>query len=264
MAKKKDAIMTWDKEIGDDAVIAAKMEESSAGGSFFSLRNGNLSFNDAPMKDNRMAVVIIDYVMENVYYEGDYDPDNRQGPKCYAFGRDEKDMKPHENVVKPQSKSCVGCPQNEWGSADKGRGKACKNTRRLALIPAGEIDSDDRFTAFTDPEHFATVGQGYLRVPVTSVKGFASMVTSVAAAKKRPPYAIFTEIATVPDDKSQFKVTFSPLEMIPNELCAAVMKRHKDEENLITFPYPVFEEEEAPKKRGGSKKGKGTKKGSKF
>ena len=146
MAGKKKpgtALATWDEQLAQQAEVAAGMEKNVAGGQFFSLRSATLSFNDAPITGNRMAVIILDGIMENVYYEGEFNADQANSPSCFAFGRDESTIAPHESVVaagQAQHEQCQGCPHNEWGTADRGRGKACRNTRRLGLISAGNLD----------------------------------------------------------------------------------------------------------------------------
>src|SRR3990167_7275206 len=137
MAKKpQTGLINWEAELAAQAEVAAGMEASTGTGSFFSIKGGLLSFAGSPMPNNQMAVIVLDSLMENVYYEGAYDASNPQGPKCFAFGRNEADMAPHEVTVQAgcqQSEACAGCPMNEWASAAQGRGKACKNTRRLAM-----------------------------------------------------------------------------------------------------------------------------------
>ena len=255
------AVANWDEELARQAAIAEKMEANVGGGQFFSIRGGTLSFNDSPVPGNRMAVVIADHVLENVYYEGDFDPNVLSPPTCFAFGRDEDDIAPHEVVVKAGQNqddgagACKGCPLNAWGTADKGRGKACRNTRRLALIPAGQFDSSGRFTAVTDVDHFQTSALAYMKLPVTSVKGFASFVKSVAGSLRRPPHGIFTSIKVEPDPKNQVRVVFEPLSAVPNNLLAAIMKRHQESQSTIGFPYNLERDEApaAPAKRGRGK-----------
>src|SRR5271170_6510523 len=102
MATKKaatTAIVNYEAELAEQAQIAAGMEASTASGQFFGLRAGVLTYNDAPLPNNEMAVVILDGVLENVFYEGAYDPDTPQSPMCFAFGRDEATMAPHELVI---------------------------------------------------------------------------------------------------------------------------------------------------------------------
>ena len=255
--KKKTAIQMWDEELAKEAQVAAGLVASNAGGQFFNLQGGQLSFGGAPLANNQMAVVIIDYIMENVYYPGKYDPDSQGGPACFAFGRGE-DLIPHKEASEPQSKDCESCPHNEWGTADTGKGKACKNTMRLALISAGQLDANGNFTATDDPKQFEAEAIGYMRLPVTSVKGFSTMVTQVANVMKRPPFGIFTRVHVEPDTKSQFKVLFEPLEKVGNNLMGVVMIRRKAAIPTTDFPYVSAgagaAPEKAPRKKGVAKK----------
>ncbi len=246
------ALTTWDEELAKQAAASAAMEENTASGSFFSLKSGVLSFNDSPIPGNEMAVVIVDHILENVYHEGEYDPDDPQGPSCFAFGRDEKVMKPHDIVFEAgkQQNDCCGipgsadcCPQNEWGSADRGKGKACKNTRRLALLPAGTFDKNGNFKSIEDPEHYENTAIAYMKLPVTSVRGYAAFVKQVAGALKRPPHGLMTKISVVPDAKSQFKVIFEALVQVPNELMGVIMQRHQEAAASIEFPYQLADDE---------------------
>jgi hypothetical protein len=258
MAGKKStskALVKWDEQLAKDAEVAAAMEANTGGGQFFSLKSGVLSWQDAPLPGNEMAVVILDSILENVFYEGRYDADNPRGPTCFAFGRDDAKMTPHKLVVEAKNQQCgasglcQGCPQNEFGTAEVGRGKACKNTRRLALIPAGNFDKAGKFNLFDDAEHFENAAIGYMKLPVTSVKGYAGFVKQVVGTLRRPPHGIVTRVRVVPDNKDQFKVVFEPLEKVPDELMGVIMKRHEDAMAVIDFPYQP-NEEEAPPARG--------------
>jgi hypothetical protein len=251
--KAGTAVQSWDEQLALQAEVAAGMEANSGGGQFFSTQGGILRFNDSPFPGNQMAVVIADTILENVFYPGAYDPDNPSPPACFAFGRQEEGMKPHQTVFKAKQEehpTCHGCPQAEWGSAPVGRGKACRNTRRLALIPAGSFDKDGRFTAEDDADHFEQAALAYLKLPVTSIKGYAGFVKQLAGVMRRPPHGVFTRIWLEADPKTQFKVLFAPLAPVPNNLMGAVMKRHEEAKTLIEFPYNLEREEQVPKGRG--------------
>src|ERR1700761_5118895 len=118
-------------------------QEKLVGGTFISTRGGTLSIGEEVLPGNQMVVIVLDVVNENTFYDNKFDPDNRQPPLCYAFGRSADEMAPHESMqvdleyFQPQAETCSVCPHNAWGSAEKGRGKACQNRRRIALIPAG-------------------------------------------------------------------------------------------------------------------------------
>lgn len=272
-AKKKTgkAVAKWDEELAKAAEQAAEMEANTGGGQFFSVKSGVLSWQDAPLPNNEVAVVILDAIFENVFYEGKFDPDVPQGPTCFAFGRDEKEMEPHSVVVEmgwnQSTEGCHGCENNEWGSADVGKGKACRNTRRLAMIPAGTFDRDGKLELFDDSEHYDSTAIGFMKLPVTSVKGYASFVKQVAGALKRPPFGIVTRVSVVPDAKTQFKVIFEPIMKLPDELMASVMARVDEAKTIIDFPYQLEEDEPAPpprtKKKAAAKK-KTVKRGKKY
>jgi hypothetical protein len=178
---------------------------------------------------------------------------------CFAFGREEKTLAPHQIVIDAGNQQCGasglcdGCEMNEWGSADTGRGKACRNTRRLALIPAGTFNQAGKFELIEDDEHFESTAIGFMKLPVTSVKGYASFVKQVAGALRRPPFGIVTKVKVVPDPKSQFKVVFEPIINLPDELMGAIMKRHEEAKSTIDFPYQPNDEEVAPPPKRGSR-----------
>jgi len=250
---KSTAVANWDEELAKQAEIAANMEANSGGGQFFGLKSGILTWQDAPLPGNQMAVVIVDSILENVYYEGKFDPEQIQSPGCFAFGRDEDSMEPHEKAQDKKCGQCKGCPNNEWGSADVGRGKACRNVRRLAMIPAGKFNKQGQFEMFEDVEDFEGSTIGFMKLPVTSVKGYASFVKQLAGTLRRPPHGVITLVRVVPDAKSQFKVLFEPITTVPNEFITAVMARNNEAKSIIDFPYSPTEDDARPKKSSKAK-----------
>lgn len=250
----KQLPVKWDEELAKEAEASAAMESSTATGQFFGLKAGVLTWQDAPVPGNEMAVIIVDSVLENVYYEGAYEADTPQSPMCFAFGRDEKTLTPHKLVWEAgnqqcgANKLCDGCEWNEFGSAEKGKGKACRNTRRLGMIPAGSFDKQGKFTLIEDEEHYASTALGYMKLPVTSVKGYAGYVKQIAGALRRPPHGLITKVSVVPDPKSQFRVLFEALMNVPDEFMGTIMQRNKEAKAVIEFPYTAVSVDEAPKK----------------
>ena len=237
------ALAKWDDELAKFAEEVSSKEQMP-GGSFLSFKAGQISIAGTPVKGNSLQVIIMDSIFENCLYEGDYDADNPQPPSCYAFGREDADLKPHEEATDPKCEQCAGCPMNDWGSSEKGKGKACKNTRRLAIISANGLS----------PESVENGELLFARLPVTSVKGWCYYVKSLAATLKRPPFGVVTEISSVPDAKTQFKVTFTPVGPVPNEVVGAIMERRKAVQEQIAFPYPkASEKKPAAKGKKGRK-----------
>lgn len=255
-ASQTTAVTNWDEELANMAKLAAGMEVNTGGGQYFSLRGGILSFNDQAMPGNEMAVVILDSIMENTFYEGKFDPNELVPPVCFAFGRDDTTMAPHPSVVaveQDQHETCQGCPMNAFGTAEVGKGKACANKRRLAMIPAGEFSKSGDFTAFEDAGQFAKAPIAFLKVPTMSVRGLAAYVKALQGTLNRPPLAVFTKVKVIPDAKSQFRVTFEALEPVPNALLATLMKRHKEAAATIESPYDLTPRDATPAEKPAAK-----------
>lgn len=257
------AVANWDEELAKQAKLAADMEASAAGGQFFSIRAGVLTFGGNPMPDNKVAAIIISSVLENVFYEGEFDSDNPVPPTCYALGTNEKELTPHADVVaasNQQHATCVGCEWNEFGTAERGKGKACKNTRRVALLPAGLFNPKSKEFEEYDLKYLEQAAFGYLRLPVTSVRGYATYVKQMSDRFAMPPHAFITEVSVQPDPKNQVRVDFTPIGKIDRDWLPVIMKRYSEAQKAITFGYPTPDartpKKAAPAKKAAAGKGK--------
>lgn len=244
-------VIDWEAEMRQQAAIAAGAQRAaSSGGKFFSFKAGQLSFDDNALPGNQVAVIILADTLENSWYDGPYDPNNPQSPKCFAFGHDESEMAPPDDPIdtddyfERQSDTCATCPRNEWGSAPTGKGKDCKNVQRLCIIPAGEYKATGKgrsvafeYEPYEDEAHFAKAEAAFMKLPVMSVKNYAKYVKQIAADIGRPPHGVITNIYLEPDARSQFAVKFELINTVPVELLSTVMKRHAAEEATIAFPY---------------------------
>jgi hypothetical protein len=76
----------------------------------------------------------------------------------------------------------------------------------------------------------------------------------VASTLKRPPFAVFTKVKLVPDPKTQVAVTFELLGPAPATMAEVLLRRHKEAEDAIVFPYPKKDVEQP--KKGSAKKRK--------
>lgn len=247
----------------------AAAEIPATGGTFLSTKAGVLKFGDEVMPGNQVCVIIMDAILENTAYAGKFDPNDKQPPVCYAFGRidEQKEMAPHPSMelhpeyFVPQSESCATCPLNEYGSADTGRGKACQNRARLALLPAGYFMPKGRsrtefdLELFNDPKHFQTADIAYLKLPVLSVKNYFKFVGDVAAAQHRPPWGVIARVWLEPDEKAQFKVHFEMLENVPDELAEIIMARHDQQMEAKIGGYQPPDPKDQQQAKPGSLRG---------
>jgi hypothetical protein len=206
-----------------------------------SFKSGMLAYNGTPIPGNKLDCIIISSTHANTYFPDRYDPDNLSDPVCFAYGDDEATMAPHADSSQPQHTSCYSCPKNAFGSADNGKGKACKNSRHLALIPAG-----------TEAQDIVVAEVAVAKLPVTSVKNFGQYVQKVSALYNRPALGVVTEISLTPDAKSQFKVNFQVQGMVADEMLAPLIGKRADAAASLIRVYaaPVEAAPAAPAKKG--------------
>ena len=90
-------------------------------------------------EDRAMNIIIVRAADANsrTYYGGQYEKGTKSRPLCWS----DDSLKPNEKASKPQHKTCAGCPQDVKGSG-QGDSKACRYSRRLAVLLASDIDGD--------------------------------------------------------------------------------------------------------------------------
>jgi hypothetical protein len=257
-------VAKWDERLAQ--LAGEYVDTETLGGSFLSTKGGVLSFQDEPLPGNQMAVIILDVVRERTFYADKYvvGAENNLPPVCYAFARTQEEidnMAPHPSMQTaldyfvPQHEECATCPNNQWGSSDTGRGKACGERRRVAILPAGYYlpkrgSRDFDLHLFDDPAHYASADIAFLKLPVMSVKDYAKYATHLNSAHNRPPFGVISRVWLEPDPKSQFRVKFEVLELLPPELFETVYARHEEAKAGIIFGYPP-PSAEAVASRGG-------------
>lgn len=239
MAAKKvttTQINNWDEELATQATVAAKSAAKNASaGNTFSTAGGILKFGGAPVPDNQIDAIILAGIASNAYYEGAWDPKSVSSPACFAFDpADDAEMAPHSASTKPQSDTCATCPKSQWGSAGgTSNAKACKNQRKLSLVPAGFIEGDKfKFSSAAD---LAQLAGGVLTVPPTSTRAYDAYVKTLAATRRRPPFAVATRITVVPG--TPFTMTFDFLGDVPSALLGPLVERRAVAEAELRTPY---------------------------
>jgi len=224
----------WERKLHDIAKQTVEAERPP--GSFFSTKSGVLSFNKIPVANNEMQVIVTASIFENAYYPEAFDAGKITAPTCYAFGiGTDQGMAPHPMAHKAQNPDCHTCPHAKYGTAKtgSGRGKACRNLRRLCVIPAGAASSAEGVRKAT---------AGFIRLPVYSVKEWAEYVRALAGAK-RTPLTVITKMRLVPDQKAMFKFVFESMgDVTDRAVQEALVIRHEFDEGDLVAPYPAKEE----------------------
>jgi len=268
MSKSK-ALVAIRAKLAQAAENYSSEEESSS--TFIALRGGILQIGEEPLPGNEMLVIVLDAIHENTYFPDKFDPEVILPPKCFSFGRSLKELQPHENIPEPgtdaaedsyfelQADWCDECPHGEWGSADTGKGKACGQRRRLAVIPAGIFTQkgrrDTEMEVFDDPEHFRDADIAFMKLPVTSVKAWSKYVRRLSNDHNVPPFAVLTHVYIEPDPKVQFRVCFDLIEVVEDEdILNVLIARNEEARQVIEQPYtePDMEQTETPKNKARS------------
>lgn len=180
------------------AALMAGRTQPATGSSIRVTQDKQFLLPDGTKTPGPLQMVIVDFTTKNVFYEGAYDPKNISPPACFAIGNDIKGMAPSKSSPLPQAASCESCPMNQFGSA--GDGKACKNTRVMAVLV---------------PDADATTPMWLLATSPTANKGFDAYVNSLT----RKPLEMIPvgAITTVSFDPSvtYAKLMFSDPELNP-------------------------------------------------
>ncbi len=183
MAKKQTgkAVLSMkdlEKQMFADASDASA-RTAAIGGNTIGIRNSKFSYKNEVI-GRTLEAVVVDHIFCNAYYDVKFKPDEPVPPACIAISVDGEDMAPLATSPKRQSDYCDGCPQNAWGTADVGNGKACAEQYKLAIIQPGQ------------GEDYSTSDMAILTFPPTSRKNWTKYVKDIDDKLGRPPYGVIT------------------------------------------------------------------------
>jgi len=183
--------------------------------------------------------VIVDFVSYNAFYAGAYNADVIVPPNCFALGAAKHDdlfaSKNSPDKQHPEGEpACKGCKNNLYGSAINGKGKACKNSFKLAILCAdGEVRT--------------------LGISATGIKEFGAYVRAVVSAYSVAPYAVMTEFSFDKDSEWSSVRCGNCLKLDDDQLAQVLMMRDDAHEMLLTEPdVSKFEPVNVPKGRPGA------------
>lgn len=246
MSKKQEAkteevnqeVVPWAEKMASSAKEVAEME--TAGSNIISIKGGVMQINGDPIPGSQMDVVIIGVVTERRLYTTQYDPDVITLPACYAQSITGVNMAPAGNSPDPQNETCRTCPKDQFKTAANGKGKACKESRKMLVIPMDNINDPNKVKGET----------GLLSVPITSVKKFwGPYVKGLSAQHQRPPWAVVTTIKASPDNRTILRVEFTLKDLLTEEQLANVFPLVDAAEKSLMQPFDYEDQDggEAPK-----------------
>ena len=133
-----------------------------------------------------LEVIVLDFVAGNFFYDRPYDRDNPIPPACFALGQEPKNLVPSTNSPDRQADMCSVCPLNQFGSADNGKGKACKNSRLVAVTPVPNGDEQGDLPIWV------------MSIPPASIKAFDAYVQTISTKHSTVPVGVLTEVSMDP------------------------------------------------------------------
>lgn len=149
-------------------------------------KNGTITCPDGS-EGTEIEVVILDFVTVNLFYDRPYDKDVVFPPACFAIGPEPTLLTPSKNCPSRIADTCSACPNNQFGSALNGKGKACKNSRLVAVSPADAKEGDCPIWIVS--------------VPPTSIKPFDAYVSGLAIKNKTIPVGVVTSLTLDPNSE---------------------------------------------------------------
>lgn len=235
-------LVDWKTQMEQMAQAAAAMERPTLG--VISLKSGVMSYQGTPVPGNKLNCIVISSAFEHRYYTERYDPNKPASPACFAQSLDGEEMAPDEASHAKQAPMCGDCDMFKWGSDPQGgRGKACKEVRKLALIPSSAFESDA-----------AKAEMAVLTVSVTNVKHWANYVNKIASTHSRPPWGVITEISIKPHAKTQFEISFNDVALLADEYLPEAFKRVETANKVLMTPYTYEETAAVPENNKGKNK----------
>jgi hypothetical protein len=136
---------------------------------------------DGPRNSIEVVIVKASSNISKIWYENGFVEGSSAAPDCFSTDG----VKPDGGANKKQASACAACPKNAWGSkvTEAGKpGKACGDSKRLAVVPLGDIDNE------------RMGGPMLLRVPAASLKdlkGYGDTLQQYGF----PYFAVATRIA---------------------------------------------------------------------
>ena len=234
--KKSANIVSIQDQLRAQAAAVSEKTAPASGSAIRITQDKQFILPDGTKTPGPLELVIVDFTSKNSFYEGSYDPKNITPPACFAIGTNPLKLVPSANAPLSQSTDCTSCPNNQFGSA--GAGKACKNSRVLAVLPPDATADTPLWTLTTSP---------------TANKGFDAYVKSVANVFQMPPVGVVT---TVSLDENQTYATLTFGNAQPNENVGEHFARQNEAKEMLATEPDVSGFVKAPPARGGKPAGR--------
>ena len=179
MSTATNALINYDAEF---AKIAEETRNSLAPtkGNHISTKGKIFTFPGGATQPN-FDCIVLDFIRINQLMTP-YNPNVRGVTKCWAMGRNEHLLAPSETATHKQADNCGACAMNKYGSATNGgKGKACQNLYRLAIVPPDAGPENDIWLVKVSPTGLSNWSH-YVKMANTQIgeAGFCRIITNLS------------------------------------------------------------------------------------
>lgn len=161
---------------------------------------------DGPRGSIEVVIVKASARLGKIFYQDGYEEGSAAAPDCYSTNG----VTPDPGALKKQCTTCAVCPKNAWNSGKNGRGKACSDSRRLAVVPQLDLKN----------EMFE--GAMLLRVPAASLGDLADY-GKVLSQMGYPFFGVATRVSFDPKE-SYPKFAFNAIRPLTDEEADIVLE----------------------------------------
>lgn len=230
-----------DEQLAEEARNIAKRLGTHGGNAIKCTQQKTFKMPDGSENSGPLQAVIVDFASSNRFFENAFTEDDFEPPICAAGGLEPATLAPFPESPKRQCEACAPCPQNQFGTDARGRGKACQNNYVLALLAP---DADENTPLMT------------IRASPTALGPFDAYVAGLARTFQSTPIKVITTFAF--DPKLNYpSLRFGNPQPVSKELLALALIRREEARRLV-LAVPNFiktEVEPAQAQQKGGKKG---------
>lgn len=253
------------------ALVKQTQKAEAPAGGFLSTKGGRLTHGDVELPGNAIQAIIAYYHKDNEYYPEKYVAGKPASPLCHAV------VRPHE-IITPWRKlregeevqegmhysqelglvsdaqqpqvvaglGCDSCTMLDWNTADggRGRGKACRESRRLTILAADQC---------TTPDDVLRAPTMTMIPPPTSLDNFKRVANEITTVLDTPIFGAIVEISVKSHEKYLFMVHYKVMEQITDPgILQALLVRH-EQIGAKPIVVPKLNDDDAVKNARGSK-----------
>lgn len=237
---------TWKDRLAEMAKQESERRTSIGGGGnqIRVEKDGSFKFQGEEIGDEEggLSVIVVAFVRRKNWYDRPFDRDNPSPPACFAISPDGIGMVPHDTSPVPQADSCDECWADEFGSDNRGRGKACRDAYLLACVTPDDLQNEDAPTI------------ALLSVPPTSLAAWDSYMVKRNKVLGLPSLAFLTYVTTELDGDTM-KLIFDEEEQTPEEFFEQLFDLRDTAMEILMEP-PDVSQYEPPGKKKAKKKSK--------